>query len=117
MAIKFVRFFVFSFTSIFLLGACTSSTTASVTPSAATSPQASPVTSPSAPSALLPGEVRGFGDTTTNPDATYICAASASLNGKIVAYMTVAGSDTAGGQSACTTLEQGGAWVAITTIP
>jgi hypothetical protein len=113
---KFASRLLFGFTALTLLGACASSSTvAAVTPTPLPTPTPSAIPSPSP--TLLPGEVRGFGDTATNPDSTYICAASASVNGQIVAYLTIAGTDTAAGQSACTALEQGGAWVAVSTLP
>jgi hypothetical protein len=84
------------------------------TPTATTTPSAAPTSTATA--ATLTGATGGFGDTATNPDSTFICAASASSSGAVIAYTTVAGSDSSTGNTMCSNLEQGGAWTAITSI-
>ena len=95
---------------------------------------ATPSASPSAPSVSLPtpatiatptpstattsGATGGFGDTSKNPDAQYICAAQATENSEVIAYTTVAGADATDGQGVCTAMEQGskGAWTDVGQI-
>jgi len=58
-----------------------------------------------------------LGDTGTNPDSTYECAASGqSDSGTLIAYSTVAGSDNAEATQLCAALEQTGAWKSVSTI-
>ena len=70
------------------------------------------------PAPLSTGATGGFGDTTTNPDAQYVCAAKATENSQVIAYTTVAGADASGAQGVCTAMEQGsqGAWTDVTSI-
>jgi hypothetical protein len=112
---------------IALIG-CGSSTPAppsSATPSSAPPPSATPIESPTAVAAATPtpappstGTTGGFGDTATNPDAQYVCAAQATENSQVIAYTTVAGADTTDGQGVCTAMEQGseGAWTDVASI-
>jgi hypothetical protein len=58
----------------------------------------------------------GFGDTGTNPDSTFICAAKADVHGTVVAYMTVAGSDPTSGNALCSDLEKAGPWIGLPSI-
>ena len=69
-------------------------------------PTAAPTPVPIAPASS------GYGDTSANPDSTFACAYSASFNGAIVAYMTIAGSDTAAACAAIVT-----PWQPVTSIP
>ncbi len=94
----------------------TAAPTASASPTAATAPAA---TSPAATatSTTVAGVSGGAGDTSANPDQTFICGASGTINGTLAAYLTVAGADTTSGKSLCSSLEGGSSWVAITTIP
>jgi hypothetical protein len=65
---------------------------------------------------VLTGGIKGYGDTTANPDNTYICAASSSRYGHVVAYLTVAGTDATAARSVCNTFENyngGNAWVDV----
>jgi len=95
-------------------------TPATATPTAtagtATSPSA---TSPSASATSGPvaGVTGGAGDTSANPDSTFICAGSGSSGGDIIAYLTVAGTDTTNAKSICSTLEANSDWVAISSVP
>ena len=90
------------------------STTA--TPSVAPTATATPST-PSTPTPVTSdGTTGGFGDTDANPDSTFICGASASTSGTVIAYTTVAGSDSATGNSLCSALEADGSWTDISTI-
>ncbi|MGH3574759.1 MAG: hypothetical protein ACRDUW_23540, partial [Pseudonocardiaceae bacterium] len=57
-------------------------------------------------------------DTASNPDRTYICAdKSTNSNGRVVAYLTVAGSDTSGAQSECSKVTQGTSWTTVASSP
>jgi hypothetical protein len=58
----------------------------------------------------------GYGDTKTNPDNSFICAAATrTAKGTDAAYLTVAGSDRSAGDRWCSTAAKG-SWKAITTI-
>lgn len=58
-----------------------------------------------------------LGDTNTNPDSQYECAASGhSDSGTLIAYSTVAGTDNAEATQVCAALEQSGAWNSVQTI-
>ncbi|MGH7685408.1 MAG: hypothetical protein ACREN2_01105 [Candidatus Dormibacteria bacterium] len=60
----------------------------------------------------------GVADTASNPDRTYVCAdKSTNSKGRIVAYLTVAGSDTPGAQSECSTVTQGTSWTMVASSP
>ena len=60
----------------------------------------------------------GAGDTSTNPNSTYICAASGTDDsGSLIAYLTVAGTDTDTGNSLCSSLESASAWTSASSIP
>jgi hypothetical protein len=102
------------------------STTASVTTpaTAAATATTGPATSPSAtsPSATatsgpVAGVTGGAGDTSANPDSTFICGASGASGGDTIAYLTVAGTDTTNAKSICSTLEATSGWLATTSIP
>ena len=108
--------------SVALIG-CGSSTApaASATPPASTatplpSATAAPVTPTPAPPSS--GATGGFGDTSTNPDSQYVCAAKATENSEVIAYTTVSGADTTDSQGVCTAMEQGskGAWTDVASI-
>ena len=101
-----------AFAALLALAACASTTPIAAASSPSPSPAAAP---PSAPSSPIVGEAKGFGDTAQNPDTTFICAASAAINGHIIAYLTVGGSSDTAGMSMCNALEQGD-WVAVSTI-
>lgn len=59
----------------------------------------------------------GYGDTSANPDDSFICAAaSRKANGTDAAYLTVAGSDHSAGKRWCSSTEAKGSWKAITTV-
>jgi hypothetical protein len=94
----------------------TSTATPSVAPSAA--PTATPTESaPSTPTpATADATLGGFGNTDANPDSTFVCGASASTGSTVIAYVTVAGSDSDTGNGLCSALEADGSWTAITTI-
>jgi hypothetical protein len=70
------------------------------------------------PAAPSTGATGGFGDTATNPDAQYVCAAKATESSQVIAYTTVAGPDATGAQGVCTAMEQGsqGAWTDVSSI-
>lgn len=58
-----------------------------------------------------------LGDTGTNPDSTYECAASGQSDaGATIAYATVAGKDNAEATQACAAMESSGAWSSVSTI-
>ncbi|MBV8529086.1 MAG: hypothetical protein JOZ75_12285 [Candidatus Dormibacteraeota bacterium] len=58
-----------------------------------------------------------LGDTNTNPDQSYECAASGqSDGGTTIAYATVAGNDNAEATQACAAMESSGAWSAVQSI-
>jgi hypothetical protein len=106
-------------------GSSTPAPTSSATPSTAPPPTATPLQSPTAATAATPtpappntGTTGGFGDTATNPDTQYVCAAQATENSQVIAYTTVAGADTTDGQGVCTAMEQGsqGAWTDVSSI-
>ena len=60
----------------------------------------------------------GVADTPDNPDRTYICAARArNSGGKIIGYLTVAGSDDAAAQSECSAVAQKSGWTAVAVSP
>jgi hypothetical protein len=98
----------------------TSSATASSAPSSTPIPAPSPTPVAATPTPGPPstGTTGGFGDTATNPDAQYVCAAQATENSQVIAYTTVAGADTTDGQGVCTAMEQGsqGAWTDVSSI-
>ena len=95
-------------------GSSTPTPASSTTPSVAT---ATPQTS-ATPAAPSTGATGGFGDTATNPDAQYVCAAKATESSQVIAYTTVAGADATGAQGVCTAMEQGsqGAWAQVSSI-
>jgi hypothetical protein len=95
--------------------AASTATPASTPTAAAPSPTAIATATPAPPSA---GTTGGFGDTATNPDSQYVCAAKATENSQVIAYTTVSGSDTADSQGVCTAMEQGseGAWTDVASI-
>jgi hypothetical protein len=96
-------------------GASTPSPVTSPLSTAEPTPAATPTSAPGTPTT---GATGGFGDTTVNPDAQYICAAQAVENTEVIAYTTVAGADASGGQGVCSAMVQGsnGAWSVITSI-
>lgn len=58
-----------------------------------------------------------LGDTDTNPDSSYECAAQGqSDSGTTIAYSTVAGKDNAEATQACAAMESSGAWSAVKSI-
>lgn len=87
----------------------TGAPTASVSPTA-TSPAAT------ATSTTVAGVTGGAGDTSANPDQTFICGASGTSAGTLVAYLTVAGTNSTSAKALCSSLE-GQGWVALTSIP
>lgn len=89
-------------------GAAVPAGTSSATPTA--TPSAEPA------DATLATPSGGFGDTTTNPDSSFICAAKAPVSGSVIAYMTVAGSDVTSGDALCSDLEQEGPWIGLQSI-
>ena len=98
-------------TSASVTAPATSASTASASPTAtATSPAAT------ATSTTVAGVTGGAGDTSANPDQTFICGASGTSNGTLVAYLTVAGTDSTSAKALCSSLE-GEGWVALTSIP
>jgi len=91
--------------------------TATPAPTATTAPAATSAPATATPTSVA-GITGGAGDTAVNPDSTSICAASgADESGDLIAYLTVAGTDTATGDSLCGTLESGSSWTAVTSIP
>jgi len=88
--------------------------TPTVAPTVAPTPTESTASTPTP--ATTDGAIGGFGDTDANPDSTFICGASASTGGTVIAYTTVAGSDSATGNSLCSALEADGSWTDISTI-
>ena len=78
--------------SVVALGIAACGSTSSVTNifSNVPAPDTSSTTVPATAAPLI----TGYGDTTDNPDTTFACAYEASLNGLVIDYMTVAGSDT-----------------------
>jgi hypothetical protein len=93
----------------------TAAPTVTASPATTTTPAA---TSPAATATSTRGAgvTGGAGDTSANPDQTFICGASGTIDGSLVAYLTVAGSDSTSAKSLCTSLEGAAGWVAITTI-
>ena len=58
-----------------------------------------------------------LGDTGSNPDQAYECAAKLSTDsGDVIAYSTVAGSDNAAATQFCAALESDTSWTAVQTI-
>lgn len=58
-----------------------------------------------------------LGDTSTNPDQSYQCAASLdSDSGETIAYTTVAGSNDAEATQFCSALEENGSWKSVKSI-
>ncbi|HVC04276.1 MAG TPA: hypothetical protein VND88_06335 [Candidatus Acidoferrales bacterium] len=104
------------------LGGCGSSTPASspTPPRATATPLPSATAGPATPTPAPPnaGATGGFGDTATNPDSQYVCAAKATENSEVIAYTTVSGPDTTGSTGVCTAMEQGsqGAWSEVSAI-
>jgi hypothetical protein len=78
-----------------------------------------PATTTSTPTPAPSGVTGGAGDTADNPDTSFICAASGQDdNGDLVAYLTVAGSDSSNGQTLCDSLESASSsWTEVDTIP
>ncbi|MGO8686139.1 MAG: hypothetical protein ACLQT7_02985 [Candidatus Dormibacteria bacterium] len=101
---------------------CGSATTPVTTPATA-GPTASAAPTTASPTATatstaLAGVSGGAGDTSANPDATFICAASAADDsGTLLAYLTVAGTDATTAKSLCSALEGASGWTAISSIP
>ena len=118
----FVRFAVGA-AALLALASCAAPTSApSTSPSPspiAASPSLSPspiAASPSPVASALAGGTKGYGDTAANPDNPYICVASSSVNGQVIAYVTVAGTDATAARSVCSTMENfngGHSWVAV----
>ena len=105
--------FAVAATALLALASCAAPTSA---PSASRSP--SPMAAAASPSApLVAGGTKGYGDTAANPDGSFICAASSSINGLAIAYVTVAGTDATAGRGMCRTMENtngGHSWVDVT---
>jgi hypothetical protein len=60
----------------------------------------------------------GVADTPSNPDRSYICAATATnSSGQTIGYLTMAGSDNAAAQSECSAVAQGSGWTAVASSP
>lgn len=108
-------------------GASTQGQPAVPTPTQTVSPSASAVSLPTPATNATPtpsaapttsAATGGFGDTSDNPDSRYVCAAQATENSEVIAYTTVAGPDTSGGEGVCTAMEQGskGAWTDVARI-
>ncbi|HLX35544.1 MAG TPA: hypothetical protein VKR30_09940 [Candidatus Limnocylindrales bacterium] len=71
-----------------------------------------------APAASGDANSGGVADTPSNPDRTYLCAAVANgSGGQPIAYVTVAGSDSAAAQTECAALAGGSGWSAVATSP
>jgi hypothetical protein len=103
-------------------GTSTAVVTVTATPAPTATPAATLAPATSAPATAAPITVAGIsggaGDTGVNPDQTYICAASGDDDsGSLIAYLTVAGTDTARGTSLCSSLENASSWTAANTIP
>jgi hypothetical protein len=91
-------------------GAATHTVAPTATPTAVVSTNAPTTDAPDAtPTA-------GFGDTATNPDLSFICAAQANESGTVIAYATIAGSDATSGSALCADLEQMGPWIELKSI-
>jgi hypothetical protein len=106
-------------------GSSTPAPTSNATSTPAPTSAATPTPAPTAASAGTPtpappntGATGGFGDTSTNPDTQYVCAAQATENSQVIAYTTVSGADTTDGEGVCTAMEQGsqGAWTDVSSI-
>jgi hypothetical protein len=99
-------------------GSPATSAPAQASPTAPTATTA-PATTTSAPTATPSGLTGGAGDTSANPDTSFICAASGQDdNGNLVAYLTVAGTDSSTGQSLCDAAEgASSSWTEVDTIP
>ncbi|HEY6469445.1 MAG TPA: hypothetical protein VI434_06735 [Candidatus Dormibacteraeota bacterium] len=105
-------------------GATTPTPTSSATAASTAAPSPTPLTTATAAPTATPtqgpssGATGGFGDTSTNPDSQYVCAAKATENSQVIAYTTVSGADTTDGQGVCTAMEQGsqGAWTDVSSI-
>jgi hypothetical protein len=109
--------------AVFLLTRSSKPTVAANVPGNATAtPSVAPTATPTESTASTPtpvtadGTTGGFGDTDANPDSTFICGASASTGGTVIAYTTVAGSDSGTGNSLCSALEADGSWTDISTV-
>jgi len=63
------------------------------------------------------GDRGGVADTPANPDRTYVCAAAATSGGQTIAYLTVAGTDTAAAKSECSDVTHGTSWTAVASSP
>lgn len=101
----------------FALGACGGS---SPTPTASSSSSSSARGVPSQSFSAHPtfsSTGYALGDTATNPDSQYECAASGrSDSDALIAYSTVAGTDNAEATQVCAALEQSGAWDSVQRI-
>ncbi|MGA7988642.1 MAG: hypothetical protein WCB51_09625 [Candidatus Dormiibacterota bacterium] len=86
------------------------------TPSVAATATPTPSTQSTPTPVASNGTTGGFGDTDANPDSTFICGASASTSGTVIAYTTVAGSDAAAGNTLCSALEADKSWTDISRI-
>ncbi|MGD0447458.1 MAG: hypothetical protein ABSB36_02415 [Candidatus Dormibacteria bacterium] len=97
---------------------CGSTSTSVATPATAapTATGSTTATTPTATSTTVSGVTGGAGDTSANPDQTFVCGASGTIDGSLVAYLTVAGTDSTSAKSLCSSLEGAAGWVAITTI-
>lgn len=102
-----------------VLAACGGSTptpAASSSSSSSSSPSGVPHQSFSAHPTFSPTGY-ALGDTSTNPDQSYQCAASlASDSGDTIAYTTVAGTNDAEATQFCAALEQNGSWKSVESI-
>jgi hypothetical protein len=94
---------------------------ATAAPASTPAPTSAPTATPAVRSATATpsGVTGGAGDMADNPDTSFICAASGQDdNGNLVAYLTVAGTDSSNGQSLCDSLEGApSSWTEADTIP
>lgn len=102
-----------------LIAGCGSSSTTTPTAGAATPTPTSAVASPSVSVPSNSGATGGYGDTTANPDQSYICAGQALADDHttVVAYLTVAGGDKTTGQQFCSSLTSSGSFNSVSSIP
>ena len=111
---------VFGLASVLAVAGCGATTVIVTVPAATATPAVTSAPATAAPTSApaATGATGGAGDTSANPDSTYICAASGvDDSGTLIAYLTVAGSDTTTGNSLCNSLENSSSWTAASSIP
>ena len=111
---------VFGLASVLAVAGCGATTVIVTVPATTAVPAVTSAPATAAPTSApaATGATGGAGNTSDNPDSTYICAASGvDDSGSLIAYLTVAGTDTDTGNSLCNSLENSSSWTAASSIP